>query len=143
MEPTPSIEDACKQVLGEQVYQSLRIYLMSKFAQEYEDNKKYNGWTNYETWLVNLHLTNESNEFFELSREIYSAHYTKEDFAYRLGRFYKEHYTEIIHEMIEPLPYMIKDLTNSALQEVDWRYIAEHVADDNYEDEDFISEEDD
>lgn len=23
------------------------------------DTKKYNGWTNYETWAVNLHLTND------------------------------------------------------------------------------------
>ena len=142
-ETVPSIEDACKQVLGEQVYQALRYHLMSEFAKKYDDDKKYNGWTNYETWLINLHLTKESNEFLELSRDIYSVHYTKADFAYRCGRLYKEHYTEIIHEWIETLPYMIKDLTISALQEVDWHSIADHVVDDNYEDEDFISEEDD
>jgi len=25
--------------------------------------KKYNGWTNYETWLLNLHLTNDQETY--------------------------------------------------------------------------------
>jgi hypothetical protein len=30
----------------------------------------YNGWTNYETWLVNLHLTNDYDTYSELTEKV-------------------------------------------------------------------------
>lgn len=30
----------------------------------------YNGWTNHETWLVNLHLTNDYNTYSELTEKV-------------------------------------------------------------------------
>jgi hypothetical protein len=135
-----SIIDAAKELLGEQVYQSLFLKLSADFAKQYDKNQRYNGWTNYETWLVNLHLTNEGEELVELSRNIDTSKHTKNDYVYKLARYYKEHYNDLIHEIIEPMPYMIKDLTNASLQDVDWRSIAEHIAEDYYDPEDFASE---
>jgi hypothetical protein len=33
-------------------------------------DKTYNGWTNHETWLVNLHLTNDYDTYSELTEKV-------------------------------------------------------------------------
>lgn len=40
-----------------------RILRMAKLHQEAEQETKYNGWANYETWAVNLWLNNEETSY--------------------------------------------------------------------------------
>jgi hypothetical protein len=94
----------------------------------------YNGWTNYETWVVNLWMDNEqgSQEFFrEQAREIYDAaapcqFFTQEERArLRFADWLKEHYDENIPDM----PGVYGDLLGGALSKVNWNEIARHYID--------------
>jgi len=55
-------------------------------------NKSYNGWTNYETWLLKLNLDNDyglyqmCNEYFEESKDIGK---------YELSQMFKEYLEEL------------------------------------------------
>jgi hypothetical protein len=94
----------------------------------------YNGWTNYETWVVALWMDNEqgSHDFFrEQAREYYDDStgkpYTpREEVACRrFAEYLKEHYDENLPEM----PGVYGDLLGGALSEVNWREIARHYID--------------
>ena len=95
------------------------------------DERGYNGWTNWETWCVNLWLDNDeylSGEFAEWAREeLESAIEDDEDdprpsAAYSLGERIKDYVEEIQPEVTG----MFADLLTSALQAVNWKEIAEH-----------------
>ena len=86
-------------------------------------DKEYNGWTNYETWNVNLWL-GDDDTFRETAQE-------PED-LYQAGRALKE-YTEEVAEMIVPDIFkasFVSDMFGAALSEVDWDDIAEHYRDE-------------
>ena len=80
----------------------------------------YEGWRNYETWLVKLWLDNEPYTYFEM-QELARFH---EGEAYTLSEEIRESVQE---QMAEYLPQagMVMDLALSALSEVDWMEIAE------------------
>lgn len=94
------------------------------------DDKKYNGWNTYETWLVNLWI--DGNEYInEMAQESYndavsSQYFTKEeqarlDLADRL-----KDYVEELQEMEVSQPSgLFADLLNSAMREIDWYDLAE------------------
>ena len=90
---------------------------------------KYNGWTNYETWLVNLWLDNDGTS--EMLRELAADTYeTKADFdAYQFGKIIREQVEELYAEQI-PAAGMLADLVNAAFSSVDWDEIASHYEDD-------------
>jgi len=108
--------------------------------------KEYNGWTNYETWLVKLWMDNDegsSNYWQDRTVEEWDnaedegASMTKGDYArIALADCLKEHHEEAIHEAIPENLHasFIMDLLNGALSEVDWREIAESLLTDNCED---------
>jgi hypothetical protein len=83
---------------------------------------EYNGWTNYETWLVKLWLDNEPSTY-ELQRELTNAHRQPSKIADALKDYIEEN---------SPVSEagLYTDLLNSALSEVDWYSIAEHCVAD-------------
>jgi hypothetical protein len=92
----------------------------------------YNGWANYETWLVNLWMDNEqgSQEFFrEQAREYLSTAqaddvWTKTQRArFRFADWLKHYYSE---ESRPELPGVYGDLLGAALSSVNWDEIARH-----------------
>ena len=96
----------------------------------------YNGWTNYETWLVNLWMDNEqgSQDFFrERAKEIYDGphnvyrdHLTREtDAALTFADWLKGHWEEHRPE----LSGAYNDLLAGALSAVNWDEIARHYID--------------
>jgi hypothetical protein len=98
-------------------------------------DREYNGWTNYETWLVNLWMDNEegSQEFFrEQAEDIYAeakadtaghAVWTPSETArFRFAAWLKDHHEEQRPE----LPGLYGDLLGGALSEVNWGEIARH-----------------
>lgn len=96
----------------------------------------YNGWTNYETWLVNLWMDNDCGEqefFRERAKEIYDGprnvyrdHLTRKadaglTFADWLKDYWEEHRPE--------LAGAYNDLLTGALSAVNWDEIARHYID--------------
>ena len=81
--------------------------------------EQYNGWKNYETWLVNLWIDNDggSEYWTERADEVRDV----SDLADEMENYYQELASEVI-----PSHGMFNDLFNSALREVSWHDIAEH-----------------
>lgn len=89
----------------------------------------YNGWKNYETWLVNLWLDNDGTSEY-LRERVREEYETREDFdAHQFGKVISEYVEEVY---LEPAGNegMLADLVNAALSEVDWQEIASHYEED-------------
>lgn len=81
--------------------------------------KSYNGWTNYETWLVNLWLDEEDSKA-ELWDKV---DMTQADAVRELATVIEDSVIDRVDEMgIEN--GMVRDLIGSALSEVNWDEIA-------------------
>ena len=85
-------------------------------------DKEYNGWTNYETWNVNLWL-GDDDTFRELAviEDLYDATVSLKE------------YTEELAEMIAPDIFkasFVSDMFGAALSQVDWYDIANHYRDE-------------
>jgi hypothetical protein len=104
------------------------------------NNATYNGWTNYETWVVNLWIDNGecTHDYWrEVAREVSSDleeptnSMTKMDEAiYLLADRLKDHHEEAKDEILENVKLTASvwaDLLGAALSEVNWREIAEHL----------------
>lgn len=102
---------------------------------------EYNGWTNYETWLVNLWMDNEESSAkywaecaraaLEQAEETPSAVYrmtgnkpftTEERAVLALEKQLQNEHEEALPE----LEGFVADLLNAAMSEVNWHEIAQH-----------------
>ena len=91
-----------------------------------QDERKYNGWTNYETWVVRLWLDNEEPSYRYWTGE--ARRWKGRDGADSgLAGQLKEELTEAC-PVNEPTVY--GDLMNAALEEVNWLEIAESYLED-------------
>jgi hypothetical protein len=104
-----------------QEWRILSSLLRANFVATKDD--KYNGWTNYATWRVNLELCGDR---------------TPED--YGITEFNKDEAPRIIEEWVSELvdenrDGFVKNYCNAFLSYVDWREIAEHVVELLDEDE--------
>jgi hypothetical protein len=102
---------------------------------------KYNGWTNYETWLVALWIDNSEGDQ-EATREMAAAAYRDaeaDDTFSRLERATLNLADQIKTMIEEAAPdlgaSMYADMINGALSSVNWYEIAEHYHDDMTENE--------
>ena len=92
------------------------------------NTQKYNGWTNYETWLINLHFDNFD---FEDVMDIFDDCKDKSDMLIRIADYIEQYVEEVVESMVEqPLNPLLQDIISAALSEVDYRDIAEHYIDD-------------
>ena len=95
----------------------------------------YNGWSNYETWLVSVHLIIEyigerALEEMEIADQISNSKDLKEvieDSMVDEG-FCEELFYDFVGNGI-PRNGIIADFVNSAISEIDFREIADHVND--------------
>jgi hypothetical protein len=85
--------------------------------------EKYNGWTNYETWRVNLEIFDgmTAGDFYSFS--VYTS-----DCAHELGDDLKNYATEILES--EGTSGLTFDYAMAFLSAVNWREIAQHMIDD-------------
>ena len=103
-------------------------------------NTSYNGWTNYETWVVNMWMDNEqgSHDYWvSVARRIYEhdakeqKHFSKmEDAVGILADKLKNDHEEAKDEIFERLEMncsLWADLLGAALAETNWHEIAEHL----------------
>lgn len=83
------------------------------------DRDKYNGWTNHSTWLVNLWLGNDVQSWINDSDcegwDLDSVESVFKDFIEELTS--QENIT----------CGLLTDLLQSAVDDVDWRELAEHI----------------
>lgn len=85
-------------------------------------DKKINGWSNYETWLVALWLDNERSTY-EAIRELV----VKGGEAYVIGDYIKGIVEEINESNLQGRASLTNDLVNAAMGEVDFREIAQNL----------------
>jgi len=88
--------------------------------------KTYNGWTNYETWCVNLWLTNEQG-----SAEFLTETATRPADLSERAQSLKEWVTDADDDF--PSSGLFQDLLQAALDNVDWREIVENHEHDDEE----------
>ena len=90
-------------------------------------HKEYNGWTNYESWLVKLWMDNEQGTqkyWTEQAEQHFKIH--GEDNLRLLADALKEYHEEQLPEV----QGFVSDLLNSAMSEVNWQEIAESLVND-------------
>ena len=95
------------------------------------DTQKYNGWTNYATWMVNLHFEHldftdevDSGVFDDMSKDDICCHVAS------LIQEYVESYIEAVHPCTN---LFVQDCIDSTLNDVDWHDIADHYLDDIFD----------
>ena len=100
-------------------------------------NDSYNGWSNYETWVVNLWIDNDKSsqeEMQEKAKEFMQESIDKgcdidsmrNDACCSLAESIKDMHEENTPETVG----VFADLLNAALGSVDWYEIAKHYIDD-------------
>lgn len=92
--------------------------------------KEYNGWTNYETWVTNLWIDND-HYLYERSREIAEdakALPTNRERIWGIAHSLQNLIEDEIWEAgLTNSSCLAADLVNSALAEIDWIEIANHM----------------
>ncbi len=94
------------------------------------NKKEYNGWTNYETWLVNLWMDNCEgsqaywSEVAQDSIDQYNENQEPEIWFYFEGVL-KDMLDNMVHGPEATVAFMAADLLNAAISEVDTRAIAQ------------------
>jgi len=90
---------------------------------------KYNGWTNYETWLCNMWF----NDFdFTDMMDMFDNCEDNCDVLDIIENYIKEYVEEVVEYSFSPALQhgFMNDMLNAAISEIDWRDIAEHYVDD-------------
>ena len=82
---------------------------------------KFNGWTNKETWLVNVHYMDHMPEYFAESEQY---HVEPDELQETITYIAEE------CEALSQLPAgLLSDFINDAWSEVNWYELAEHLND--------------
>lgn len=94
--------------------------------------EKYNGWTNYETWLVNLWLDNggSGEHWREYTEEHVGDGAERDDAVDHIADQIKAEHDEALAEIIPEGSGVFQDLLSASLREVNWHEIAAHYVDD-------------
>ena len=92
---------------------------------------RYNGWVNYETWLVNLWFDNFADIFKEMTDgEVFDAmDMDKDEILTFIMHYIKEYVYEFVYET-QSHGGFVDDLINASLGSVDFREIADHYIED-------------
>ena len=91
------------------------------------ETKRYNGWTNYETWAVKLWMDNSLPDYWEEMAKTAHENNSSDrcDALCALSEMLKEAHEESLPEV----EGFAADLLNGAMSEVNWYEISEHVMD--------------
>lgn len=85
---------------------------------------RYNGWTNYQTWCVNLWLSNDQSDDEDARCLCQSAR----DNAYEAGKLLRDYVEDMNPHGGDAS--LFSDLLSSSLRAVDWEEIASHYISD-------------
>jgi hypothetical protein len=94
------------------------------------NDNTYNGWANYQTWVVNLWMTNSGDEWLrELARDcLDNSDGDITDATDALAQALESQHDEFMPETTG----VYADLLGHALGMVDWHEIARHAIDDEH-----------
>ena len=98
------------------------------------DQPGYNGWANYETWLVSLQIDNDEGSYVwsrDLARECIMDEDEVSSQVYNLANLLRDELSEAMPDLGATL---WADLLTSAFGEVDWHEIGENYLTDVRED---------
>lgn len=113
--------------------------MKTQTIEQMKPDTHYNSWSSYETWLLNLWLTNEqgTSEYWQESAQTAfdgareDCGLTKlENAALALADTLKDQWETDVAEQISRNNGFVTDLVNSALSEVNWMEIANSLLDD-------------
>ena len=96
------------------------------------DTQKYNGWTNYATWLVNLHFDNL--DFTDGIDEGVFDDMDADDIRCHVASCIQELVESYLEEVVDINNCFVTDVINSTINGVDWHDIADHYVDDILDD---------
>lgn len=94
---------------------------------KHDEKPTYNGWSNYETWAVNLWLSNEEGSYrhwTDRTRELLADSAGEDADRSALARLARELEESVRGECEIGMASLPADLMNAALGEVDWWEIA-------------------
>lgn len=92
------------------------------------DTQKYNGWTNYATWMVNLHFEN-----LDFTDEVDSGVFdgmNAFDVRCHVASLIQEYVEMYLDEVVDITNCFVQDVINATINDVDWHDIADHYVDD-------------
>ena len=98
-----------------------------------DEKATYNGWSNYETWAVNLWLTNEEGSYrywTDRTRELLAEDVVCGESRVQLDRLADELKESVCEECEVQTASLAADLMTAALGAVDWYEIARSFLDD-------------
>lgn len=84
------------------------------------ENQKYNGWSNYATWRINLEIFDGFDPYDYFS-------WVDPSNPYELGVSLKDYAEQIIFECSDVPDGLAKDYAIAFLSDVNWHEIAEHL----------------
>ena len=89
-------------------------------------SEKYNGWTNYETWLVNLWIDNDQG-LYEDAKDQAREGLRRGNSARKIGEDFGDQLETSLRDSNQwPEAGMIADIIATFWHEIDWEEIAEH-----------------
>lgn len=92
------------------------------------DTQKYNGWTNWATWMVNLHF--DGLDFTDDLESGVFENMDADDIRGHLASYIQEYVESYLEEVVDTDICFVSDLINGTIQDVDWHDIADHYVDD-------------
>ena len=95
------------------------------------DTQKYNGWTNYATWLVNMHF--DGLDFTDYIEDGVFDDMNADDIRCHVASSIQEIVESYLDEVLDSdnvNPVFLSDLINATINDVDWHDIADHYVDD-------------
>jgi hypothetical protein len=109
---------------------------MSMADNTYVDNT-YNGWTNWETWIVIVWMDNDQKlyEYYgDITREEISK--DKQSATYKLSTTLREQFDE----GTPGIEGLYLDLLNGAMREINWHEITKHLVERVEEEENYAQQ---
>ena len=92
------------------------------------DTQKYNGWTNYATWLVNLHF-----DCLDFTDDVESGVFDDmdaDDIRCHVASWIQEYVESYLDEFAGTDDLFVLDVVSATIMDVDWHDIADHYVDD-------------